>query len=798
MRPPRLFRSLRSRLIALTVAVEVVMLGAVVWNSQRLAEEHLIRQFEVRRAEITSLLQAAVGPAMAQRDYAAISETLASAQQLQGLAYLVMLDEDNQRVAAANWQRSTPIPAVDLGQRAIFDLEYLHVRFPVTLESRRYGELQIGLDLRFLREARRALLLQNAALGLLGILLSAIVLGGLSLWLTRRLGLLTAASHDLAAGRPFKPLPEADQDDLDSVLHAFNGMASALETRLLDLQRSEAEQRQLAETIAVERGRLDALLAAMRLGLVFVSGDGRLSYLNPSFCRLWQIDAASLPVDQPVEALRRHLLKHAGGSTANLGQQLFAGDGTLLEFTLDDGRVLTQSSVPVKSQSGNESGRLWLFEDVTSERQTAERLLFMAERDPLTGLANRSRFDAELTRLTTQFGRDPTVCGALLYFDIDEFKYINDSFGHRAGDQVLTRTADAVGLLVRSNELFARLGGDEFAVIAPGAGRDGAQALAERIVTVVSEMAFDFDNRRLGLTVSLGIALFPEHGRTGEELVSRADTAMYQAKHAGKNCWRLYRPDLDHSESMLAHLGWNEKIQAALNENRLVLHYQGVHHCRTGLVSHYEALVRMIDPDDPANLLLPGAFIPAAERTGRIVDIDRWVMRAAIRQLADNPAQPALAINISARSFDDPALAGTISTLLAEFHVEPRRLIVELTETSALANMQDSERFIADIRALGCTVCLDDFGVGFSSFAYLKHLSADVLKIDGMFIRSLLSSREDQVFVRAIVEVARGLGKKTVAEFVGDQATLELLAEIGVDYAQGFYLSRPVADISAA
>jgi diguanylate cyclase (GGDEF)-like protein len=393
-------------------------------------------------------------------------------------------------------------------------------------------------------------------------------------------------------------------------------------------------------------------------------------------------------------------------------------------------------------------------------------------------------------------GRKASTHGALLYFDLDEFKYINDTYGHRAGDSVLVRTADAVSTMVRSSELLARLGGDEFAIIAPGADLAGAQIMAERLLATVAKLSFEFEGRRLGLTISLGVALFPEHGDSAEELVSHADTAMYQAKHAGKNCWRLYRPDLDQSESMLAQLGWNEKIQTALNEQHFVLHFQGVHVCTTGAVSHYEALVRMIDPDDPQQLLLPGNFIPTAERSGRIVDIDRWVMRAAIRKLAETPALPALAINVSARSFDDPGLAGSISSLLAEFHVEPRRLIVELTETAALSNMQDSERFISDIRALGCTVCLDDFGVGFSSFAYLKHLSADVLKIDGMFIRGLLNSREDQVFVRAIVEVARGLSKKTVAEFVGDAETLDLLAELGVDYAQGFYLSRPVADIS--
>jgi len=249
---------------------------------------------------------------------------------------------------------------------------------------------------------------------------------------------------------------------------------------------------------------------------------------------------------------------------------------------------------------------------------------------------------------------------------------------------------------------------------------------------------------------------------------------------------------------MLSQLGWNERIQAAIAENRLILHFQGVHVTATRAVSHYEALVRMEDSENPGELLLPGSFIPAAERTGRIVDIDRWVIRAAIRKLAESPALPALAVNVSARSFDDPALAGKIRALLTEHAVDPQRLIIELTETAALANIGDSERFIDDLRRLGCTVCLDDFGVGFSSFAYLKHLSADVLKIDGMFIRNLVGNREDQVFVRAIVEVARGLGKKTVAEFVGDAATLALLAEIGVDYAQGYYLSFPIAEISAS
>lgn len=781
--PLKLPHSLRTRLIALTVVVEIVMISAILWNSQRLTEEHLVRQFELRRAEISFLLQAALGPAMAQRDYAAVSDTLLSAQKLQGLVYLVMEDENGQHIAAAH------------ADHRVETNEMREFAIPIELEKRSYGRLKAGIDLRFLEEARHQILLQNIALALLGILGSTLVLGAIALWLTRRLGHLTEASHALAAGRGFKPLSGSSNDDIGQVINAFNGMAQALERRLQDLRNAESRQRSLLATVDAERSRLDALLSAMRLGLVFVDQDERICYLNPAFAGLWSVSLDGHLANLPLADLSKWL---HGALVESARHKLFAGDGTLLELALHDGRTITQHSVAVSSAGGAELGRLWIFEDVTSERQIAEHLTFMAERDPLTGLANRARFSAEVERLVGRRQREPNLCGAVLYFDLDEFKTINDTFGHRAGDNVLVRTADAIGRLIRNDELFARLGGDEFAIVAPGADRAGAQVMAERVVKALSSLSFEFDGQRFGLTSSLGVALFPEHADSVEELVSRADAAMYQAKRSGKNCWRLYRPDLDESAHMLSQLGWNEKIQAALDENRLVLHFQGVHRTADRQVSHYEALVRMIDADNPGEILLPGSFIPAAERTGRIVDIDRWVIRAAIRKLAAMPSLPALAVNVSARSFDDPTLAHTISGLLTEFHVEPQRLIIELTETAALANIGDSERFIDDLRRLGCTVCLDDFGVGFSSFAYLKHLSADVLKIDGMFIRNLLGNREDQVFVRAIVEVARGLGKKTVAEFVGDAQTLALLGEIGVDYAQGYYLSFPIAEISAS
>ncbi|MHB9103250.1 MAG: EAL domain-containing protein, partial [Sulfuricella sp.] len=268
----------------------------------------------------------------------------------------------------------------------------------------------------------------------------------------------------------------------------------------------------------------------------------------------------------------------------------------------------------------------------------------------------------------------------------------------------------------------------------------------------------------------------------------------YQSKDAGKNTWRVYRPDLDMSRAMVTRLSWNERIGHALEDSLLRLHFQGVYRAQDGGLSHLEALVRMMDAETPGQIIMPGHFISFAEKSGKIQEIDRWVIRTSIELLASSPDIPPIAVNISGRSFDDPTLPRHIAEQLAHYQVQPRRLLVELTETAAVSDLHDAQRFIEALRQTGCTVCLDDFGTGFSSFAYLKHLDVDVLKIDGLFIRNLPNDHDNQLFVKAIVDVARGMRKTTVAEFVEDGETLEMLKRFGVDLVQGYHLDRPRAD----
>ena len=567
-----------------------------------------------------------------------------------------------------------------------------------------------------------------------------------------------------------------------------------LRNTMTELKQADEARRSYLINTEEERARLVSLLSAMNLGILFVNADNQVMYYNPTFLRLWMIPENIPLAGQTAE----DVLKYSGNILArpdhfskhilNVLETHAVSDS--FEITMTDGRIITQLSYPVRDTESRFIGRLWIYEDITRERQTAEQLIYLAERDSLTGLFNRRRLQEELTRLLSVSDRHQTK-GALIFFDLDEFKYVNDTFGHRAGDTMLIRIAGEVGALVRRNEILSRLGGDEFALLLPDATEKEAEALAERVVRAVSQIPFRFEGQNFRLTTSLGIALYPEHAVTTEELIAHADAAMYQAKEAGKNAWRKYRPDLDTSREMLTRLTWNDRIASAFEKNLLRLHYQGVYHAASGELAHLEVLVRMVDEQDLERIIMPGHFIPHAEKSGQILELDRWVIRYSIELLAKSESIPSLAINISGRSFDDPTLPHYIAEQLKEFNVKPQRLLIELTETSAVSDLQDAERFIEALHNTGCTTCLDDFGTGFSSFAYLKHLKADVLKIDGLFIRDLPNERDNQVFVKSIVDVAHGLGKKTVAEFVENADILKMLKTLGVDMVQGYHLDKP-------
>jgi diguanylate cyclase (GGDEF)-like protein len=428
-------------------------------------------------------------------------------------------------------------------------------------------------------------------------------------------------------------------------------------------------------------------------------------------------------------------------------------------------------------------------------RRHESELQYMADHDPLTGLLNRRAFERSLEEHLARgerYGHE----GAVLVVDLDDFKGVNDTLGHSAGDELIGRVAGALASRLRESDTLARLGGDEFAVLTPVGDRAEAERLAQLLLGVVrrEHAARGPGGRERPITASIGLA--PLEGAQpirAEEALINADLAMYDAKEAGRDRSETYGGTSRGQARIEARLQWVERIRAALDEDRLVLYAQPVVETATGRTTQHELLVRMVDTR--GEVILPGSFLPIAERFGLIREIDRWVVTHAIRWLGEHRAQgrrPTVELNLSAHSLGDPQLAAHIGRELRAAGVHATQLIFEVTETTAIGNITAARAFAERLGELGCRFALDDFGAGFGSFYYLKHLPFDFIKIDGEFVRNCTSDPTDRLVIGAVVELARGLGKRTIAEFVGDAATLATLRYLGVDYAQGFHLGSPM------
>ena len=565
-----------------------------------------------------------------------------------------------------------------------------------------------------------------------------------------------------------------------------------LRQTLTQLKEVNDLQSSTAQNLRDEQSRLLSLLSAMSFGVVFVDRGQRIVYANPAFSEVW-----SIPATETMLGLNLfYVLKHADDRVvedafASRLADLMAEQRTTstIELRLASGRILKLQVCPVLDEENQFQGSVLIHEDITQSREAQNQLSFLAERDPLTGLYNRRRFERELAERLEAAGRTRERV-ALFFFDLDEFKSVNDLFGHRMGDQVLLQVAGEIRAQLRRSEFFARIGGDEFALVVNHADDEQIRSLAERLMRVIEGLSVQLGEVRLSLTSSLGIAISPDHTRDSLELISHADAAMYQAKDAGKNTWRVYQADHAATLRQRSLVTWNDRIRHALRHDAFEVHLQGVFDTQSVERRYAEALLRMRD-ESSGRLLPPSQFIPYAEKSNLIIDIDRWTLNAVIEQLAADATTAPIAVNLSGRSVNEPEIAEFIATQLCERQVDPARLFIEITETAAINDMRDAQRFIERLHAIGCKVALDDFGAGFATFAYIKQLPVDVLKIDGLFIRNLPRSRDNQVFVKAMLDIARGFSKKTVAEAVEDEACLEILRSYGVDMVQGYALERP-------
>ncbi|MEY4752856.1 MAG: hypothetical protein RJA44_531 [Pseudomonadota bacterium] len=760
--------SAASALLALTLLA--VLTGALIWWAAGESARY-------QGMALRPLLSAALTPAMIEHDYAGAQEIARSILSRDGIIDVTVQNAGGRSVV---YERASPAshrPLLVYSETV--DLQESGLPF---------GSITVsytpGPTIALLHGLIWAVL--ASALG--AVLMALWVFKGWARRISRHLEHLSASARQLAEGDLGARAEPGMPDEVGQLAGSFNHMAERLQQQFEALGRAEQLQRRLAEAEREQHGRLEALFGALTEGIVFTDTRDVILHVNPAFRQIWQLTLdPELNLDRLGE-LRRHSQLHAN-PTPPIDQGSPTGAGVLQELTRSDGREITETRLPVQPD-GVLIGHLWIYEDVTEQRRAMRDIAWLAERDPLTGLYNRRAFEQELERRLQERARRGGRL-ALMYIDLDEFKELNDSLGHAAGDAMLTRLANELSTVVRHDEFIARLGGDEFGLISWVEDDSDALHMAQRVHDTIRRITVVIDSHTLRLTSSAGLALAPDHATLAGELATAADTAMYRAKASGRNAVRLYEPESGHDvgEQSLSRLDWNLRLHRALEQQRFELHFQGVWTPQRRL-SHAEVLLRLRDEQLPGTLILPGQFITHAERSGLVRDIDRWVFKRSVEIMAAH-ASLHLGVNVSGCTVAAGGFPDYAAEVLHQHQVDPARLIIEITETAAVGDLVDARRFMAEMRQLGCQLAMDDFGAGYSSFTYLRHLRTDLVKIDGQFVRGIEHERESQIFVRAIAEAVQLVNGATIAEFVESAAAARLLPELGVTLMQGYWFDRP-------
>jgi diguanylate cyclase (GGDEF)-like protein len=424
-----------------------------------------------------------------------------------------------------------------------------------------------------------------------------------------------------------------------------------------------------------------------------------------------------------------------------------------------------------------------------------DELRYLASHDPLTGLYNRYEFEKQLNDKTISV-QNSTRTHVLCYLDLDQFKIVNDSSGHAAGDQLLCNISKLILQLTKKEDILARIGGDEFALLLGDCSLESAVRVVERIRKKIEAYRFSWDDKIFTIGVTAGIVAITDDGATNQEVLSAADTACFIAKDSGRNQYHIYRTDDALSQKRHGEMQWVTRIVNAIEENRLVLYVQRINDVNENSekYEHYEILVRMLDEE--GEIVPPMAFIPAAERYGLMPQMDRWIVQHALEALEtlmaiDDEYTYEFSINLSGASVGESKLIPFIEECFEVFEIGYKNVCFEITETAAISNMNAAIEFIETFKDLGCKFSLDDFGSGLSSFAYLKDMPVTYLKIDGCFIADIASNEVNYAMVDAINKVGNVMGIKTIGECVENKEILEILSEIGVNYGQGFGLEKP-------
>jgi diguanylate cyclase (GGDEF)-like protein/PAS domain S-box-containing protein len=518
--------------------------------------------------------------------------------------------------------------------------------------------------------------------------------------------------------------------------------------------------------------------------------DGRITSWNPSAERLFGYSAQEA-IGASIELLLPRTLDEDGRRIRlDRVRRLLDEDGVSEEFEdrrrHKDGRLVDVLIVgsSLRDFQGGVIGLVASVRDISERRRTEARVAHLANHDPVTGLFNRKRFEEAVSETLARV-RHERVEGAVIMLDLDYFKFVNEAFGHSTGDALVAVIARALAGRLRETDVLARLGGDEFGVLCAPIDNLDAERLGADVLETVRSQAIAIGDQSVRVTASVGICAFGAGTTTVEELLADVDHATYESKEAGRNRVTMHG-DQSRASRRRLRSGIEQRLRHALTHDEFELHVQPIVTLQSGGTESCEVLVRMRRDGE---LIFPGHFLPAAARLGLTREIDHWVIDHALELAAVHP-ELTFFVNLSGQTIDDDGLDLFIAERAAAHACDPSRLVFELTETAAVGNISRARELASKLAELGCRFAIDDFGAGFSTFYYLKHFPADFIKIDGEFVSGPRSPTDDLV-IESIVRIAANLGKRTIAEFVADEETMERMCELGVDLAQGYYFSKP-------
>lgn len=563
------------------------------------------------------------------------------------------------------------------------------------------------------------------------------------------------------------------------------------------------EHKQAELAMAEQRELAEVTLSSIGDGITTIDTEGKVRYMNRVAEQLtgWSVEEAR---GMPVTEVLVELDEATGQPLENIAIRCLqigrlVGSSSAVAVSRDGRRTgIEASASPILASNGQVLGAVVVIRDVSHERELRHALSWQATHDPLTGLYNRREFDDQLAKVIARTKQHAGEKHALLYLDLDQFKIINDTCGHAAGDEVLRQLTEILQSKMRDSDIFARLGGDEFAVLLIGCSLEQAHYLADELRQAVKDFRFVWGRHLFELGVSIGLMPLDTDTLSASDAMSAADRACYIAKEQGRNKVHTFQLDDLALAERHGEMLWMARLTTAFRQKRLRLYMQPIAAFNGATVKHNEVLLRMLDEE--GNLVSPGAFVAAAERFDRIGSIDRWVVENCFRRLhswqtalmsgndglPEDRMQMMYAINLSGASLGDAKLLHFIDKKFEQYQLDPKSICFEITETAVVRNMVQAGYLIQHLKKMGCKFALDDFGSGLSSFSYLKNFPVDYLKIDGGFIRDITKDPVSRAMVESINHVGHVMGIKTIAECVEDDATLRMIREMGLDYAQGY------------